>query len=541
MMKGARYLIYFFYHPQGRLDGYVPHLLSALRPFFDVIHVISNGPLDAGAKAHLSMVDRIQQRPNQGFDVGAYADAIAALPHGALRDLRELTLANHTFFGPMAPFGPVFDWAARQPHLGFWGLSEHAAAAQHPFGRGAMQAHLNSHWITIRQPMLRDPAFGDYWSAMPPIRSYGDSVYHHESRFTAHFNALGYASAAYLPADGAGPAYPAFDRAHVHIPNGFPILKRRLLFHQPVAYADAHETRPAAAIARAPAPLRDLIWQNIAECDPWALYQNADLLVLPASPDRPVRSFDLTLDLPRALSPPQAQQLRQCLPKWANVRLSGKGAASLGLTARPRASVGGPQLIARVAPDGIARFQAGLAHLIPAGGCIAGVADLFDQQPSLGLALPPFSLRRDHLPAAGLLADHAMGWVRADLAEQIGPHFASRTAPALAVQKAGAITCVISTTAELARHTVKLEARYRALAARLGTACPFAAPAKLDHLLAMHATNNTAHHRATFEAGFKQGFDEGFAHGYRDAFQAGFEDGWRKSRAAAPADVRAVS
>ncbi|MGH1330027.1 MAG: rhamnan synthesis F family protein [Paracoccaceae bacterium] len=568
-----RCLIYFIYHPKGRIDPYIEHMLLALRPRFDHIHVVFNGRLASGASSALYMADTIQERPNTEFDVGAYRAAIKALPGRGLADIEELTLANFTFFGPVNDLQNIWEWADAQD-VDFWGLSAHGALDHNPFGEGALPYHLNSHWITIRAPMLHSKAFADWWLERPKIASYAESVLHHESCFTAHFEGLGYRHAAFLDPAQDGAAYPAFDEADEHIAQDFPILKRRLFYHTPVAYGDWHKVNPRRAlemIAAKESYDSNLIWQSLAGMvDPWVLYQNADLLFIMdgnAADKAPDHSSIFELHVPAAPLPSDLHQLKTALTIPVELRLSGKHCKEVAQAFEDHPMVRSIStdaahkerdaivLLARLLPGEGGAMAAGLAHIALNPAVARQATEKIDASPSFGLAFSPV---QTHGPEANANAQLAPGtypplgqganiaWARAQLARMIAADWPAPETWAARAAEQGLISIAISNTQELPRSFVKLEARYRALAGQLETQNPFEAPARLAHLIAYP---NSSEAKAAWEkaaeiahdAGHKTGFDAGFTQGYAAAHTPAFEDGFQKGFAQALAQISAES
>ena len=251
----VRAAIYLFRDPQGRVDDYVLTALRSLRPFVTETLLVSNGPLRPASRDRLAPVtDSVLERENTGLDVGGYRAGLAHLGWEKVRELDELLLLNHTFFAPVRPWAPVFEAAAERPQAAFWGLTEHAEQRPHPFlAQASMPRHLQSHFLVIRGRLLRDPAFREYWETMPPVRSYHDSIAHHESRFTPHFNALGHRSFAVFPAEDFHSLNPSLEEPMALLEAGCPALKRRLFFHDPL-YLDSRGISGAALLRTAAVP-----------------------------------------------------------------------------------------------------------------------------------------------------------------------------------------------------------------------------------------------------------------------------------------------
>ncbi|EEH64999.1 MAG: rhamnan synthesis F family protein [Actinomyces urogenitalis] len=232
--------IYLFYDRDGVVDDYVVQVIRSLLPFLDHILVVVNGAVSVAGKARLDAVAHdVLVRGNEGMDVGGYQDGLAHLGWNQIGDLDELVLLNNTFFAPVRPWEPVFKEAAERVEASFWGLTEHAEQRPHPFlGQAVMPRHLQSHFLAVRSPLLRDPAFRRYWETMPPVSSYHDSIAHHESRFTPYFNARGYSSFAVYPAEEFASLNPSLEEPMALLQAGCPALKRRIFFHDPL-YLDA--------------------------------------------------------------------------------------------------------------------------------------------------------------------------------------------------------------------------------------------------------------------------------------------------------------
>ena len=286
-----KYLIYFLFRQDGRVDDYVAYFLRQVRHRFDVIHLISNGPILEGEAKLAGLADVIQIRDNTEFDVGAYKDALFSRPDAFWAGCEEVTLANFTFFGPIGSLQPCFDWADATD-VDFWGVTAHKEMWPNPIdGSEFLPYHIQSHWISVRKTILQSPDFMRYWRDMPPITSYNDSVLKHESRFTPHFESLGYTWDVFLDDAPYKSAYPAFNDIQHVIDDELPILKRRLFYHAPTEYYDAYDVDLRHALDRIDRdklfPM-DLIWDASRGASAAALYYNADMLrVVAADEDLP--------------------------------------------------------------------------------------------------------------------------------------------------------------------------------------------------------------------------------------------------------------
>ena len=188
-----RLIVYFHYDPLGQIDTACRVAVEAMARYGEVFF-ISNGTLRPADRAWAASITRAcRERENTGLDVGAYKEALAAIGRERLAKYDELVLMNFTLAGPVCPLGPMFAAMEARPELAFWGLTRHYAMHSRRFGgrSGEVPEHLQSHFLAVRAPLLHSEDFWQYWQTMPLPKSYEESIANHETRFTAHFAALG--------------------------------------------------------------------------------------------------------------------------------------------------------------------------------------------------------------------------------------------------------------------------------------------------------------------------------------------------------------
>ncbi|MGO2110665.1 MAG: rhamnan synthesis F family protein [Pseudoclavibacter sp.] len=262
-----RAIFYLFYDRDGQVDDYVLHKLGSLRHAAEHIFVISNGALDGASRTRLeSVADTVWERENVGFDVWGYKEAHDKFGWDRLAEFDELLLINYTFFGPVYPFDEVFARMGERD-VDFWGLTEHGAFTdeaghKHP-------AHIQSHWIAVRNRMLRSTEYREYWQTMPEIRSYDDSIVNHEARFTRHFAGRGFSCEVAWPAVDYPTDHPVFDSITQMLDDRLPIVKRRLFFHDPL-YLDRNAIigRDVVDHLKAAGFPLELVWRNVVRSAP---------------------------------------------------------------------------------------------------------------------------------------------------------------------------------------------------------------------------------------------------------------------------------
>ncbi|MGB8382787.1 MAG: rhamnan synthesis F family protein, partial [Dermatophilaceae bacterium] len=274
-----------FYDDSGIVDDYVLYKLAALRRHVDPIFVVSNSPLTHDGRHRLEQVaDTVWVRENTGFDVWAYKEALDVLGDERLAEFDELVFMNYTFFGPIYPFEETFERMDTE-ELDFWGLTEHKGErGSYNGAERTLSPHLQSHWIAVRKRLFQSIEFQKYWSTMPIITSYDESIMQHESRFTEYFSSRGFRYQVAFPADNYPSDHPLFENITLLLADRCPIIKRRIFFHEPT-YLD-HKAiiarRAMELIEKTDYPV-DLIWRNVVRSvEPRTLYTNLSMLsVLP--------------------------------------------------------------------------------------------------------------------------------------------------------------------------------------------------------------------------------------------------------------------
>lgn len=193
--------IYFFYDPDGVVDDYVTEFLADMAPNLTDLVIVSNGDLSEEAIKRLwPFTDNLIARDNQGFDVGAYREAMESVGWDNLATYDEVILMNSTIMGPVYPFAEMFA-DMDQRDVDFWGITAHHAVEGDPFGflpDARIPWHIQSHFMVFRRSLVSDPSFRRYWDELPEIKSYNDSVAFHEISCTKHFNELGFKSEVYV-------------------------------------------------------------------------------------------------------------------------------------------------------------------------------------------------------------------------------------------------------------------------------------------------------------------------------------------------------
>lgn len=203
LMRGTtkRLGIYFFFDKEGIVDDYVVTFLKDIVKNLDNLLIVSNGELTESSIIRLiEFTDKIIIRENRGLDVWAYKTAMDSLGWDEVGKYDEILLMNSTIMGPVFPFSEMFEEMDKRA-VDFWGINAFHEVPNDPFGLlpdGYIPWHLQSHFIAVRQRMVRSSEFQAYWDNMPEINSYAESVCFHEATFTKRFEQLGFTAGVYI-------------------------------------------------------------------------------------------------------------------------------------------------------------------------------------------------------------------------------------------------------------------------------------------------------------------------------------------------------
>lgn len=234
----SRLGIFFFFDNDGVVDDYVMYMLEDM--VLNTTHniVVCNGKLtEEGRKRFETLPDTdILVRENKGFDVWAYKSALEYYGWDVIDTYDEIFMYNFTIMGPVGHFSTMFE-EMNQRDLDFWGITIHNGAPFDPWGNmegGIIPIHIQSHFIAVRNEMIRSEKFHKYWDERPMITCYEDAVGLHEAVFTGIFEDAGYKWDVYVNTEDLVEQtfYPLFNMPVDLIKNRkCPIFKRKLFIN----------------------------------------------------------------------------------------------------------------------------------------------------------------------------------------------------------------------------------------------------------------------------------------------------------------------
>lgn len=193
-----RLILFFMYDKNGIIDDYVVYMLEQMKKVSTDIKVICNGLLCEEGRGKLNGVvsdEDIIVRENKGYDVWAYKTGIDTLGWDRICSYDEIIMMNFTIMGPVYPIEEMF-YKMDHEDVDFWGITKFTGYEEgDPFGTisyGYIPQHIQSHFIAVRNSLLKTEEFQSYWNNMPEIHNYREAVGFHEAIFTKQFADMGY-------------------------------------------------------------------------------------------------------------------------------------------------------------------------------------------------------------------------------------------------------------------------------------------------------------------------------------------------------------
>lgn len=186
--------IFVFYSRRGEVNAYVRYLLKEIKKEITALIIVCNGTVTEEGRAYLTENCEIfWDRPNKGFDAGAYQDVILNfVGFNKIKEYDALLLFNNSFYGPIYPFGEMFS-KMQIRNLDFWGIT----AGGNNDGKNTPY-HIQSYFLMISNRILQSKYFEEYWKTQAECLTFLDAVVNFELRFTNYFMAKGFTCATYI-------------------------------------------------------------------------------------------------------------------------------------------------------------------------------------------------------------------------------------------------------------------------------------------------------------------------------------------------------
>lgn len=168
-------------------EGLAPSLFHTLRHLADkgfAPVLVSNAPLsDADLKRLECHCAAVMERPNYGYDFGAYRDGILHILDHAT-DLGRVLVLNDSIWFPLYPNCDLID-RVRQADADLYGYVMNLRKERH-------RSHLQSYFFAFGSRLVQAKDFGDYWRGLFISGNKNLVIRRCEIPMTEYFRAKGY-------------------------------------------------------------------------------------------------------------------------------------------------------------------------------------------------------------------------------------------------------------------------------------------------------------------------------------------------------------
>lgn len=229
-----RLCIYVTYDSENVMDDYIGYMLQEMRKTVDFLIVVCNYKYVVSFLYNMQLyADKIFYRENEGFDAGAYKDALCQyLGWDMVCEYDELLLVNDSFYGPFYPLEKLFK-RMEEVDADYWGMT------QCPEGELAdgstYKPHIQSYFLALRKNVLTNKKFQRYWENMEYPASFMQTVKIFEIGINKFLRQLGFIGRAVMDLCSVQWNLNKNENPYLRYPlelirdAGVPILKRKSL------------------------------------------------------------------------------------------------------------------------------------------------------------------------------------------------------------------------------------------------------------------------------------------------------------------------
>ena len=212
-----RFAIYATYEKNGIIDDYIIFCLGELRKVVDDIFVVSNHILADDQRGKLSIATDIYEKDDTGYDVGGYAYVISQLrKKKKYEQYDEGVFLNDSIFGPFYPLNEMFQEMNRKTGIDFWGITERGES-EFDGGESIYPRHIQLYFFVIKERMLKSSKFTQYFENIQnEITGFRSAILNYEFGFTKYFEKQGFKWDIYCRNDSYINSNPAYNLSPYH-------------------------------------------------------------------------------------------------------------------------------------------------------------------------------------------------------------------------------------------------------------------------------------------------------------------------------------
>ena len=198
--EDSRIALFVHYHADGKIDSSDISYLKSLKEICGKVVFITNcGRLHQRQKEKIAgITEWIIERKNEGYDFGAWQDAIRQIGYEKISKCKEVILANNSCYQPLFCLSDIFSEMEEQ-QCDLWAMTEFPYLQDGRFiGKKEIKRHLQSYFIVFKNKILQSASFREYWESVGSYNSMIEVVANCESEMTDFFEQRGFISKAYV-------------------------------------------------------------------------------------------------------------------------------------------------------------------------------------------------------------------------------------------------------------------------------------------------------------------------------------------------------
>lgn len=227
MLLNNSLAIYAYYDPFNKLTDEALYYLIELKSNFERVLLVVNGGLndfsgDVKSKLFEKGIE-IYERDNEGYDFGAWKEAILSLGPSQIKSLDYLCLCNSSCFGPVVPFKKTLEKIEKST-ADLIGLTEHRKAE-------CFDRHIQTFFIVFKKGLLNSSFFYNYWLDLRVPHDWKDIVLDCELKLTNEFESNGFKTEVIFKNEFLTTKEPNTTILYAYelLKNDFPLLKKKIL------------------------------------------------------------------------------------------------------------------------------------------------------------------------------------------------------------------------------------------------------------------------------------------------------------------------
>ena len=180
-----RILFFIHYNQYNKLSDYVVYLLKNVKHIYKRLIFITNSSISENDLLRIkSLYDSIIFRDNQGFDFGAWKEAILNEGWDKLSEYDNLTIMNDTCFGPLFDLESIYIMDEIRK-TDFWGMSIYPKSKHGmPGSNKSIPEHIQSYFMCFNNNVIQSKVFHSFWNNVKYIEDVNKIIKNYETKLT---------------------------------------------------------------------------------------------------------------------------------------------------------------------------------------------------------------------------------------------------------------------------------------------------------------------------------------------------------------------